>query len=167
MVEKVNEVANYLKQKGLVLKGVKSDGNCFPLSFLKSYESLPTRKIPLLDCRNDQKDKVSYLREVIAGAFSGTTRGNDDPGRIDQIKKDKEWLQAFGEGDLLASQLFIPIRIITVNRDLDGCGISDMLVFPKKDRDAEDWDLIDDSEKPKEFILIVDLGGHFVTAIPI
>ena len=46
--------------------------------------------------------------------------------RVQEIKQDAEWLTA-DEGDLLAKALTIPIRIVTVNLDKEGCGISDML----------------------------------------
>jgi len=160
MVEKVNAAAIYLKEQGFELMGIKADGDCFCSAFLKSYEAL-SQKIPILD---EEKNKISYLRALIAAQYEVNQKNSESRqiNRVQEIKKDREWLTAMGEGDLLASNLGIPIRIVTVNKDSGGCGIVDMLTFAEKDKTQQKWKKIKESKKPKEYIFIVDLGGHFV-----
>ncbi|MGZ3634160.1 MAG: hypothetical protein ACXWM7_07875, partial [Parachlamydiaceae bacterium] len=162
-LRKVNKVSVYLRRKRLELRGVKADGNCFCYAFLGSYETL-NRKIPILD---EQKDKISYLRDIIAQEYAITEKGSDYKGRqrVEGIKEDKEWLTG-DEGDLLAISLSIPIRIITINEEKGHSQIFDMLTFTEKNKDRQEWKTIPESEKPKEYITIVDLGGHFVYAVP-
>jgi hypothetical protein len=164
MVQKVNEVAGYLKRLGFELRGVKADGNCYCGAFLKSYGTL-TQKIPVLDAEEDQ---ISYLRGIIANQY-GAIHGSENGGvaRAQQIETDGEWLTALGEGDLLARALQIPIRTIIVDQNEDQCGIIELMTFPDKDRSEQVWSTIDDSDKPKQHITIVDLGGHFICAQPI
>jgi len=152
-VQKVNAVDGYLKEKGFQLKGVKADGNCLCNAFLGSYRTA-ARKIPLLD---DAENQVSFLREQIAGIVE---KKNSDRAKV--IRKSGEWITALDEGDLLARALKIPIRLITINKDREGCGISDTLTFPEADKPQQTWETLGEQEKPKEYILIVDLGGHFV-----
>jgi hypothetical protein len=126
---------------------------------LGSYETLE-RRIPLLDC---EPDKISYLRKVIAGQYKLSRKGS---ARATEIEMDKEWLTAPNEGDLLAPALQIPIRIVTVNHDASGCGVIDMLTFADQGKERQEWGTIPTGELPKEYIFIVDLGGHFVFAKP-
>ena len=63
---------------------------------------------------------------------------------------------------MLAKELSTPLRILTVNGD---CGIHDLLIFQEKGKKSEKWVTLD--QKPENYILIVDLGGHFVTAQPL
>ena len=159
MIQKVQLVDAYVKTKGFFLKGIKADGNCFLHAFLESYKTL-SRKIPLLD---QQPHPVSFLREMIAAKLKLTPIGLD---RAQQILDDGEWLTAMGEGDLLASALSIPMRILTVNLDQTGGGVSDMLTFPDTTQPQQDWEDINQEERPQEYIFIVDLGGHFIYATP-
>src|SRR3990167_4911617 len=163
MIQKVNIAAAYLNKEGYELKGIKADGNCFCNAFLKSYARL-SRKIPILD---SQKNKISYLRDVIAAKYDFTPEGNTGPGhsRASQIRRDKEWLTT-SEGGLLANALSIPIRMITVNKDNYGCGINDMLIFSELDKLYQEWNDIQEKDKPKEYVIIVDIGGHFIYAEP-
>src|SRR3990167_4238009 len=163
MIQKVNIAAAYLNKEGYELKGIKADGNCFCNAFLKSYARL-SRKIPILD---SQKNKISYLRDVIATKYVFTPEGNTGPGhsRASQIRRDKEWLTT-SEGGLLANALSIPIRMITVNKDNYGCGINDMLIFSELGKLYQEWNDIQEKDKPKEYVLIVDLRGHFIYVEP-
>ncbi|BBI17272.1 tetratricopeptide repeat protein [Neochlamydia sp. S13] len=159
IVAKVNAAADYLGKEDFKLKGVPSDGDCFFSAFLASYEQL-SRKIPLLD---ESKDKVFYLRQVLSSIVKYT---NNE--RAKKIKGKRTWISGWGEGDLLATALSIPIRLITVNEEQLACGIHDRLIFPKaslpmKDN-SQEWKTIPEEEKLKEYVLIVDLGGHFIYA---
>ena len=157
MVDKVNTAHAYLKNlqnTAFELGGIKADGNCFLNAFLESYKSLQ-RKIPLLD---EQKDLISYLRSLIAKQYEGSPNGSKYPNRSEQIRVNGEWISADNEGDLLANILSIPIRILTVDKH----GTSDMLTFPEYNRDKQSWDTLTREEAPKEYIFIVDLGGHFI-----
>jgi len=156
MVEKIKHVAIYLEEQGFELKGVSADGNCFLNAFLSSYQTL-SRKIPLLD---EQKDKVSYLRDWISTGYSKNTSAMVE--RANQIRRSGEWIVAQGEGDLLANALSIPIRVITANQDQNGCGLVDMVTLPGPNTIRQEWK--DIANKPAEYILIVDLGGHFIYA---
>ena len=161
MVTKVNTVNIYLREKGFQLKGAKADGNCFFYAFLKSYSTL-SRKIPILDV---QENKITYLRELISDQYKGSPQGSTEQGiaRAHQIKADKEWITASCEGDLLVSILDIPIRLVTVNKDGNGCGVNDTLSFKNAEGlVSQNWEIIPQEETPKEYIFIVDLGGHFV-----
>ncbi|MBS4169972.1 tetratricopeptide repeat protein [Neochlamydia sp. AcF95] len=159
MIAKVNTAANYLSKEEFELKGVPSDGNCFFSAFLGSYACL-SRKIPLLD---DQENKISYLRKVLSSIIRHT---NSE--RAEEIIGKGTWVSGLGEGDLLASALSIPIRLVTVNEEHLICGVNDMLILPRQgiaaDETAQEWGTIPDEERPKEYILIVDLGGHFIYA---
>jgi hypothetical protein len=156
MVAKVNTSFIYLHKLGFQLNGIKADGNCFCNAFLKSYATL-SRRSPLLDA---SPNKISFLRDTIGAKME--LKGNGD--RAKEIRRDGGWLAAFDEGDLLAKAFSIPIRIITVNKDADGCGLSDALTFPDKECPTQDWETLQESEKPEEYVLIVDLGGHFIYA---
>jgi len=164
-IKKVNAIAVYLKAQGFELGGVKADGNCFCHAFLKSYATL-SRKIPILD---RQQDKIVYLRELIASQYRASSRGSTrwDFCRSQQIEQSGEWLEALGKGDLLAGALSIFIRIITVDRDQNGCEIIDVLTFPEKNKKRQLWEDIEMSERPKESIVLVNLGGHFLYARPL
>lgn len=164
MEQKVNTVNDYLKERGLKLVGVISDGNCFSGAYFKSYVTI-SRKIPLLEM---QENPLVYLRGMIASFYANNNEDTyNTRQRVSEIKMEGEHV-TLNEGRLLAKALPIPIRIITVNQDEQGSGISDMLIFTKKGHDDQEWDTLDKSEKPKEgqYITIVDLGGHFVTATP-
>jgi tetratricopeptide (TPR) repeat protein/predicted nucleotidyltransferase len=156
---KVNAVAAYLHKEGFELKGVARDGDCFFSAFLGSYKEL-SRKIPLLD---EHPDKTSYLRQVLSDIVKHT-----DSKRAEEIKERGGWVSGLGEGDLLASALSIPIRLVTVNEERLICGINDMLIFPKaglaEDNRSQEWETIPQEERPQEYIFIVDLGGHFIHA---
>ncbi|KIC75205.1 hypothetical protein DB42_AK00050 [Neochlamydia sp. EPS4] len=156
---KVNAAAAYLIEEGFELKGVASDGDCFFSAFLGSYACL-SRKIPLLD---DCKDKIPYLRQVLADIVKHT-----DSERAEEIKRKAAWISGLGEGDLLASALSIPIRLVTINEEKLVCGIHDRLIFSEQglseENRSQEWKTIPQKERPKEYIFIVDLGGHFVYA---
>ncbi|MBS4166818.1 hypothetical protein NEOC65_001915 [Neochlamydia sp. AcF65] len=159
MRAKVNTAADYLNKEGFELKGVPSDGDCFFSAFLASYKQL-SRKIPLLD---EHKDKIFYLRQVLADIIKHTDRK-----RAEEIIEKGTWVSGLGEGDLLAPALSIPIRLVTVNEEHLICGIHDRLIFsdassPEDSRSSE-WETIPQEERPTEYILIVDLGGHFIHA---
>jgi tetratricopeptide (TPR) repeat protein len=162
IVAKVNAAAAYLKEEGFELKGVASDGDCFFSAFLESYTYL-SRKIPLLE---EQADKISYLRQVLSGIVKHT-----DSQRAEEIGEEGAWVSGIGEGDLLASALSIPIRLITVNEEQLICGIHDRLIFSMpglvEGNRSQEWKAISLEERPKEYIFIVDLGGHFVYAQPL
>ncbi|MBS4166153.1 Uncharacterized protein NEOC65_001233 [Neochlamydia sp. AcF65] len=162
LVAKVNAAAAYLKEEGFTLKGVSSDGDCFFSAFLESYTYL-SRKIPLLE---EQADKISYLKQVLSSLVKHT-----DSQRSEEIREKGAWVSGIGEGDLLASALSIPIRLITVNEEQLICGIHDRLIFSEaglaeEDR-SQEWKTISLKERLKEYIFIVDLGGHFVYARPL
>jgi tetratricopeptide (TPR) repeat protein len=159
MRAKVNTAAEYLSTEGFELKGVPSDGDCFFSAFLGSYEQL-SRKVPLLD---DQENKISYLRQVLAGIIKHT-----DSQRALEIIEKGTWVSGLDEGDLLASALSIPIRLVAVNEEHLICGIHDRLIFSqaglsKEDR-SQEWETIPQEERRQEYIFIVDLGGHFIYA---
>jgi hypothetical protein len=159
MIAKVNSAADYLSKEDLELKGVPSDGDCFFSAFLGSY-ALLSRKIPLLD---DQENKIFYLRETLSSIIRHT---NNE--RAEEIIRKGIWVSGLGEGDLLASALSIPIRLVTVNEEHLICGVNDMLILPREEIAAaettQEWGTIPEEERPKEYILIVDLGGHFIYA---
>nr|WP_166158110.1 tetratricopeptide repeat protein [Neochlamydia sp. AcF84]NGY95901.1 hypothetical protein [Neochlamydia sp. AcF84] len=159
IVAKVNAVADYLGKECFKLKGVPSDGDCFFSAFLGSYNCL-SRKIPLLE---ESSNKVFYLRRVLADIVKYKNNG-----RAEKIKGKRTWISGLGEGDLLATALSIPIRLITVNEEQLACGIHDRLIFPKASSPLEDnsqeWKTISPEKRPEEYILIVDLGGHFIYA---
>ncbi|KIC71275.1 hypothetical protein DB41_BR00010, partial [Neochlamydia sp. TUME1] len=157
---KVNAVAAYLHKEGFELKGVASDGDCFFSAFLGSYKEL-SRKIPLLD---EHPDKTSYLRQVLSDIIKHTNSK-----RAEEIIEKGSWISGLGEGDLLASALSIPIRLVTINEERLICGVNDMLIFSKvgltsKKVRSREWETIPQEERPQEYILIVDLGGHFIYA---
>ncbi|WP_044882355.1 HEAT repeat domain-containing protein [Neochlamydia sp. EPS4] len=156
---KVNTVAAYLHREGFELKGVPSDGDCFFSAFLGSYGHL-SRKIPLLE---DHHDKISYLRQVLSGIVKHT-----DSKRAEEIIEKGTWVSGLGEGDRLASALSIPIRLVTVNEEHLKCGVYDSLIFPEAGLSEEDrsqeWKNTPQEKRPKEYIVIVDLGGHFIYA---
>lgn len=165
ILQKVNHVAVYLKERGFELMGVQADGNCFCNAFLGSYATL-SRKIPILD---NQENKISYLRDMIAQQYLANKKESQvcaDIRRAEQIKQNGEWLTT-NEGDLLATSLYIPIRIIVIEQDANGYGVSDMLTFSEKNREQQDWNMIDENERPNEYILIIDIGGHFLYAQPL
>ena len=112
MLEKVNTAATYLREIAFELGGIIADGDCFCNAFFQSYKTLNDRKIPFLD---NTENKVSYLREVIASIIKHKSEQ-----RGEKIKQNGEWITA-DEGDLLANLLSIPIRILTVNQNQDGC----------------------------------------------
>ncbi|KIC73136.1 hypothetical protein DB42_CH00020 [Neochlamydia sp. EPS4] len=157
IVAKVNAAADYLGKEGFKLKGVPSDGDCFFSAFLGSYNCL-SRKIPLLD---ENPNKVFYLRQVLSDMIKYKNNG-----KAEKIKEKRMWISGLGEGDLLATALSIPIRLIIVNEEQLACGIHDRLIFPKASSSMEDnsqeWKTISLEERPEEYILIVDLGGHFI-----
>ena len=140
MEQKVNLASSHLKKHGYELQGVLADGNCFCNAFLESYRTL-SRKIPLLDAAPDQ---LFFLRAHIA---SNVERTNVT--RAQEIQRNGEWISASDEGDLLAKALQIPIRIITVNKDQEGCGISDMLTFPEVNKPQQEWLTVDEGKSPK------------------
>ncbi|KIC76902.1 hypothetical protein DB41_DW00140 [Neochlamydia sp. TUME1] len=162
LVAKVNAAAAYLKEEGFTLKGVASNGDCFFSAFLESYAYL-SRKIPLLE---EQADKISHLRQVLSGIVK-----HKDSKRAEEIGERGAWVSGIGEGDLLASALSIPIRLITVNEKQLICGIHDGLIFSEAGLTEEDrsqeWKTISPEQQPAEYIFIVDLGGHFVYAQPL
>jgi tetratricopeptide (TPR) repeat protein len=159
---KVKAAAAYLKEEGFELKGVASDGDCFFSSFLGSYACL-SRKIPLLD---EYKDKISYLRQVLADIVKHT-----DSKRAEEIRRKAAWVSGLGEGDLLALALSIPIRLVTINEEKLVCGIHDRLIFSiqglSEENRSQEWKMLSPEQQPTEYILIVDLGGHFVYAQPL
>lgn len=150
-INKVNLVASYLDKQGFELVGVPSDGNCYFSAFKTSLDS-GTRKIPIVT-------SIDYLRELLSSYVK-----NKDKERANEIEKDKDFVSAT-EGDLLAIGLQIPIRVITPMED----SVMDLVTFPDKDKDPQTWETLGDKERPKlgTYILIVDFGGHFVTAEPI
>lgn len=149
-VKKVNEVSSYLKSYGYELKGTASDGNCFFSSFLGSYSTLSTRRIPLLD---QSSDKIKFLREAASAQCI-------DLKRKEEIRSNGEWVRA-DEGGLLAKALDIAIRVVSFNVEIDR-RIDEL--FSPQVTGIQNWDDIPDEKKPQEFILIVDLEGHFVYA---
>ncbi|NGY95471.1 hypothetical protein NEOC84_001391, partial len=162
LIVKVNAAAAYLKEEGFVLKGVASDGDCFFNAFLESYAYL-SRKIPLLE---EQANKISYLRQVLSGIVKHT-----DSQRAEEIREKGAWISGIGEGDLLASALYIPIRLITVNEEPLVCDIHDRLIFSTQglaeENKWQEWKTISPEQQPAEYIFIIDLGGHFVYAQPL
>ncbi|MBA3237953.1 MAG: hypothetical protein H0T62_06325 [Parachlamydiaceae bacterium] len=160
--KKVNLISDYLKIRGFKLIGVEGKGDCFCYAFLESYKTL-SRRIPIL---NRQKDKNAYLRGLIAAQYAGNFSDQNSTIRADQIKKAGEWLKADGEGDLLAKIFEIHIRVVTPQVDEHGSDVNDMLTWPLKDKDSEEWGKIDELERPRDYIFIVDLGGHFICARP-
>ncbi|MBS4169408.1 MULTISPECIES: tetratricopeptide repeat protein [unclassified Neochlamydia] len=158
---KVKAAAAYLQEEGFELKGVASDGDCFFSAFLGSYACL-SRKIPLLE---EWEDKIFYLRQVLSELIK-----HIDNERAEEIKRKAAWISGLGEGDRLALALSIPIRLITVNEEQLRCGIHDRVIFSGQglglleENRSQEWKTILQQERPKEFIFIVDLGGHFVYA---
>lgn len=154
MIRKVNIAEKHIRKQNFELGGVKADGNCFFGAFLGSYLTI-NKKIPLLD---EQPDKISYLRAHLSDLCRFK-----NPERADEIKKDTVWIN-MGEGELLAPGLDVAIRIVTINGESSGYGISDMLSFPNKKEDPQEWNEIPTDKKPNDFIFIIDLGGHFIFA---
>lgn len=158
IVKKVNNAHNYLEKNGFKLKGIKADGNCFFNAYLGSCKLL-SRKIPLLE---EAENKIFYLRQQVAAQYESTPNGFKNPNRSNQIRKDAEWISASDEGDLLASIFDLPIRVLSAGTE----SVVDMLTFSKLNKAIEEWDKIPEIDRPTEYIFIVDLGGHFVHAIP-
>ncbi|MBP7074871.1 MAG: hypothetical protein KBA81_05745, partial [Rhabdochlamydiaceae bacterium] len=154
IVNKVNIAKTYVEGFGHVLQGVEADGDCFFSAFLESYRML-SRQIPIL---NDQEDKVTYLRSLVAEHINQTNLN-----RSLEIRKKGQWISS-GEGEFLAKALSIHIRIITVNLDQDGSGLDDVIIFPDVQKPSKQWGSLTETEKPDEYIFIVDLGGHFIWA---
>jgi tetratricopeptide (TPR) repeat protein len=154
MAEKVSVVASHLKEEGFELCGVEADGDCFLNAFLGSYQTLSKKKIPILD---EEKDKVGYLRDWIAQLF--LQKNEQLLIRGAEIKQKGRWINS-EEGDLLISALSIPIRVITVQNDENGCGFIDMLTMQGR----QEWASIPKEHRPQEYIFIIDLGGHFLYA---
>lgn len=151
MVSKVNAVAKYLAKEGYELSGVPADGDCFCHAFLKSNDSLSS-PIPILSTVNDP---VDWLRQQIAVKV-----GLRDLDRAESIKEKSMWIDAI-EGEWLAKVLKIPIRLVTS----EGEAVSDMLTFTDH-QSSQEWKSLQNHERPERYITIVDLGGHFITAVP-
>jgi hypothetical protein len=161
MFHKVNAVALYLKEQGFELVGVPGDGDCFFHAFMKSYTS-QSQKIPILE---DQLNPIEYLRHMTAKQYRVLGKGSETmrSKRAEEIRKDGTWISS-QEGDLLATVLSIPIRIITVNHENGVSGINDMVTFSEKEREALEWQRLNLQSKPQNYIFIIDLVGHFVAA---
>lgn len=175
IVAKVQKAHEYLSAKGFVLRGVWSDGDCFFYAFLESYKTLE-RKIPLLESANN---KITFLRLQISEQYKNHLKGtdtkpNEKTVRANQIAKGKNWVTFDDEGSLLSKALDIPIRVLTLNSEEDKttkeikCGSIDTLTFqqdqPSKELQTVQWDSAPENQKSKDYIFIVDLGGHFVYA---
>lgn len=153
-LQAVNLAHNYLGELGYSLKGTPSDGNCFFAAFYNSYQSLK-RAVPLLDSQNDP---ISYLRDTLSDLIDKKSAK-----RSGEIKTTGEWVD-IEEGKELAHHFDIPIRVITAERN--AVKVFDSLIFSNKDVPEQEWQSIPEPERPEEFILIIDLGGHFIYAAP-
>lgn len=149
-IERVNIAAKYLQKQGFEFVGILADGNCFVNAFLGSFQYLNKPNLIL----KVEADQGKYLRDMLSGQIK-----KENPRRAEEIKTDKEHITV-NEGEMLS--FFQPIRFIT---PIEGGDISDMLALQGKE--TENWDDIEDKPKKGDYILIVDLGGHFVTAKPI
>jgi len=147
----VKVASQYLGTQGYQVEGIEADGNCFFSAFLESYKTL-TRKIPLLD---NEDNKILYLRMAVASYYNNN--------REEEIKNDREWVDSV-EGGKLANHFKIPIRLVTANSGSINAEVSDMLIFPEKDKEDQEWATISENERPREYIFIADVGGHFLWA---
>lgn len=150
-VQRVNLAADYLQKLGFDLVGAVADGNCLFDAYEKGHELL-TRKIPIL---NFQEDKIQYLRDLLSNSYE------KNPDRADEIKKNGVHVTA-NEAERLVNVLDKPIRFIT---PIEGGDISDLLA--RKGKETQDWDTLEEKPKMGDYIVIVDLGGHFITARPL
>jgi hypothetical protein len=148
-VQRVNQAADYLQNQGFELVGVAADGNCLFQAFLTSYQDL-NRKIPILDL---QENKIEYLRDLLSKTYGDEDRG-------EEIKEDRVFVSA-NEAERLSAVLYKPIRFIT---PIEGGDTSDMLA--RKGKETQDWNTLEEKPKTGDYIVIVDLGGHFITARP-
>jgi hypothetical protein len=154
---RVQSAEQYLSRLGYELKGVKADGNCFFYAYHESYKTIQSiRNIPLLDM---QQDPPKFLRESLASLF---TNVSGKQGLKEEIEQDNHFVKAT-DGAHLAHHFEIPLRILTPN---ETGTVMDLLQYPNAKRDAEVWSTIPQDIRPKTFIFIVDLGGHFVYAAP-
>lgn len=158
--EQINNVKTaslYLEKFGYQLEGVKADGNCFFHAFIASYNTIPKRNL------SNKLETITTLREKITENSNKQNKIKLKQPRIEEIKKDKQWIN-IDEGALLAKHLNIPIRIVTANTGDPNAEIDDRIIFPNMEDQI--WNELDASEKPNEFVFIIDLGGHFVWAKP-
>ena len=126
---------------------VKRQGYWKLPSQLQPQISLSFQKICGFSQPAAEKKKEVNAKEYLKTEAKDLT--DNIKGRSNQIKLGGEWITSF-EGDLLAVALQVPIRIITVNHDSNGCGIIDMLTFTDKSIPQRVWDTID--EKPKAYV---------------
>ncbi len=153
MVTKVNVVSDYLNARGFKLIGILADGDCFFSAYLESLKKT-SKTIPLLKMADNP---ILFLREQVSAIV-----GNKNIDRSLEILQEKEWVTANQEGDLLAAALKIPMRLVTVNYSEEGSGVSDTFVSVVAGETQEEWE--NGTERPAEYIFIVDLGGHFLAA---
>lgn len=153
--EKVNAVSEYLEKEGFELVGAHADGNCYFDAFLKSLE-FSSRKIPILQAQK-QENRISYLRGFLSDLWK-----SENPERAGEIKQDKEFITAL-EGDKFASAFHLPIRVVTPNEEMQ---MHDSLTFIDPKKDAQTWETLENKPKTGEYLIIVDLGRHFITAKP-
>lgn len=163
----IQQTQEYLKNLGYELAGTEGDGDCFFHAFLGSYRDIANSdsdndhwSIPLLD---EQEDRIAFLRTAIADQYRSSPTSFEQPERIGQIKKKKECILGVEEGGLLAEVLQVSIRWLTVNSEGSKHGFLDSITIPG--HGTQTWDTIDPSQRPKKYIFIIDLGGHFVYAV--
>lgn len=165
----INQVSEYLETQNLRLFGTPSDGDCWFHAFLASYEISNELTLPELDAA---ENKIQFLRDKIASDRSISQQ------RAVEIEEQGEWIDS-QEGSILARELNVPIRIITLNQDGGNIGIADMLTriapeFNLEDGEygepadhrlsTQDWNTIEEELRPRNYLIIVDLIGHFVYA---
>lgn len=97
---------------------------------MKSY-TFQSQRIPSIKA---PEDKVAYLRGMIVSQYRVSDKGTETVRlkNVQGIEKDKEWIFAEGERDLLACALAIPIRTLTVHAEKEICGIRDIITFTEK-----------------------------------
>lgn len=159
IVKKVNLISSYLKEFGFELEGAPADGDSFFNSFLNSYWTVHSIHSKKLD---ETKNRIAFLREQVSLQYKNIPSNNLNDCQIQRaeaIRKEGEWVLS-SEGRLLAKALGIPIRILTVNGDT----INDILTFTEKNNKDQEWKTIPDIKKPYEYVFIVDLGGHYISA---
>jgi len=175
-IQAIEEVEKMLNKEGKQLIGIESDGNCWFHAYLKSIKEQGIEPEELK--AKTEEEKIITLREKIAEELKqeklkleGKVKGKsikEKEERIAAVSKDKEWVSET-EGAKLAEIYDIPIRVISImiqeneDRTRGNEYHIDEMLYQKGDNNIQ-WDKVD--TKPKNYITIISLGDHFITALP-
>ncbi len=144
MVAKVNAVSLHFKKYKCELRGVKCDAQSFYRAYLKSYET-QTRKVQAIEA---QDAPVCFLENQMASLYASM------PDELKAIAAS----QSFSRDYWLADLFPIPIVAFTAQRVEDHYKVG--FSWHGEKSGLERVDIL------KDCIVIVDLGGHYLTVQP-